>query len=163
MTTPGPGSYGASNMGRMVIPKWSMGTGQRNKLYDTGNTPGPGTYNTQGKFTGPKYHFGGKYSKSLNSFSPGPGQYTPNVNSQKKIITYKYSMPGRGNDMGMRNCTPGPGSYSSRDPKQYQGGKFGRDPRASPITPSGLFVPGPGAYESTKSSRSKDVASPKFT
>lgn len=163
MTTPGPGSYVDRSAGRMIIPKWSMGTGQRDKLYDTGSTPGPGSYSQGSKFTGPKYHFGGRHGQSMTSFSPGPGQYVPNVDSQKKNTTFMYSMPGKGTDRGIRNGPPGPGSYNFSDPKQYSGGKFGRDPRASPILPSGVAVPGPGAYDSSKNASSKNSQMPKFS
>jgi hypothetical protein len=161
--TPGPGSYAASSAERTVIPKWSMGTGQRNKLYETGNTPGPGSYIYGSTFTGPRYHFGGKNSQSMRTFSPGPGQYTPNVNSQKRLVTYKFTMPGRGLDRGARTDAPGPGSYTFYGPKKHSGGKFGRDPRGTPILPSGLLVPGPGAYESSKRPISKNSQSPKYT
>lgn len=163
MTTPGPGSYAANNAERMTIPKWSMGTSQRNKLYETGNTPGPGSYNQAAKFTGPKYHFGGRQSASQRTFSPGPGQYTPNTNSQKRLVTFKFTMPGKGLDAAPRNNAPGPGSYSFSGPKRYAGGKFGRDARGSPILPSGVAVPGPGAYSSSKRATSRDTQSPKFS
>lgn len=163
LTTPGPGAYGANNMERMTIPKWSMGTSQRNKLYETGNTPGPGSYNLASKFTGPKYHFAGKRSQSVGTFAPGPGQYTPDVNAQKRLVTYKFTMPGKGLDKGTRTDAPGPGSYNYHNPKQYTGGKFGRDPRASPILPSGISVPGPGAYESSKRATSRETKSPIFS
>jgi len=160
---PGPGAYTASSAERMVIPKWSIGTGQRNKLYETGNTPGPGSYGFGSTFTGPKYHFGGRYNQNMRTFSPGPGQYTPNVNSQKKLVTYKFTMPGKGADRGTRTDAPGPGSYNSNGPKKYTGGKFGRDPRGTPILPGGLSVPGPGAYESFRNKSSKNSQSPKYT
>ena len=163
MTTPGPGAYSSNGNVKLIIPKWSMGTGQRNKLYECNNSPGPGSYEKPSGLSGPKYHFAGKQTRSLSNFAPGPGQYTPNSEASKKRVTFKYSMPGRGDDMGVRNNAPGPGSYTFNGPGKYCGGKFGRDPRGTPILPSGRSVPGPGAYEGSKRGSSTNTNSPKFS
>ncbi len=72
-------------------------------------------------------------------------------------------MAGKPGSGDQKNGSPGPGTYNLGSAKEHCGGKFGRDPRASLALTQGIFVPGPGAYDSSKRASSSALTSPKFS
>jgi hypothetical protein len=121
-----------------------MGKASRDELYKGHKNPGPGSYESNQKFHGPKYHFGGRQSQSMSNLAPGPGQYTPDFRVPKRNTTFKISFSGRPSSANPRSGPPGPGTYEIKVSKLNKGGRFGKDNRRSLSLLQN--VPGPGSY-----------------
>jgi hypothetical protein len=145
MTTPGPGTYAPKGQSKQEIPKWSMGKSIKSENFKSTMHPGPGTYNLNEKFKGPKFRFGGKHSASAPSLVPGPGQYTPDYKLRQLSTSFNISLKGRPHSASIRHAPPGPGTYEVKVVKSKCGGMFGKDTR-HPLSLL-LNVPGPGAYD----------------
>ena len=137
-----------------------MGRATRNGSTQNMNSPGPGTYQHDTKFRGPKYHFGGRHSSSVSSLIPGPGQYTPDFTQRQSCTSFKISFGGKPSTGGTRNGPPGPGTYEVKVVKSRCGGRFGQGQRHSLSMTQN--IPGPGTYN--KSALNSNIfASPRYS
>ena len=72
---PGPGAYDPKSSTFTGSPQWKVGSSRRDEKKKS-VSPGPGMYDTRGKFQGPKWGFGsGSRNGKRDSDMPGPGAY----------------------------------------------------------------------------------------
>eukprot|EP00416_Gambierdiscus_australes_P045657 CAMPEP_0171096098 /NCGR_PEP_ID=MMETSP0766_2-20121228/43556_1 /TAXON_ID=439317 /ORGANISM="Gambierdiscus australes, Strain CAWD 149" /LENGTH=253 /DNA_ID=CAMNT_0011555005 /DNA_START=51 /DNA_END=813 /DNA_ORIENTATION=+ len=128
-------------------PKWSF-KGRRDSPRML-ETPGPGTYSGSGPTTprfrrNPSYGFGTSPRENFRTAAaPGPGQYTPS-DVRRGSEKYGFGTSQRQSARHPQNGhSPGPGSYSHREP-MGTGPKHALSARRDSVkVPE---VPGPGSY-----------------
>lgn len=153
--SPGPGAYDHDGFDNVLqrAPQSRIGSAKRDDLHTQSmkELPGPGQYEADEKFRGPKWGFGTQpRGKEAASTTPAPGSY----NFQSTLDPRGYSIKGKHPDNTMREAAsvPGPGTYNpsltDRAPS-YRVGTGGRSDFAH-----GNEVPGPGSYNPSQRPKS---------
>ena len=151
---PGPGAYGvrADNNIRPKAPAYSLGPRTTYSPFSAKESPGPGAYDNHMTFNNakpqsPRFSITPRRQISINSFTPGPGAYTP-------ALAGSPAAPKSGIGIGdrfpskLKGPLPGPGQY---DPKiDYSSLKEGipaysLTARRTDKSNNAAF-PGPGTY-----------------
>mmetsp|Transcript_48831 Transcript_48831/g.87937 ORF Transcript_48831/g.87937 Transcript_48831/m.87937 type:complete len:230 (+) Transcript_48831:101-790(+) len=148
-STPGPGAYGAGS--RKRTPSYGFGTATRDQLRPS-TAPGPGAYGSpqlsRPASAGPAFGHSRRANGSGHS-TPGPGAYTPNVNSTRQVHPKYTATPRRsGADYSSASFgTPGPGTYGAqgKSPVGKRAPTYGFGTSLRGHNSSGPS-PGPGAY-----------------
>lgn len=140
-----------------------MGKSNRDNLYHSNASPGPGAYEQKSKvIEGPKCSISGRYAQSAAYLGPGPGQYNPDYKVRQSSTGFKYGTSSRPATAAATGAAPGPGSYDSRGFHEHVGGRFGKDTRKDMSQSYSHGVPGPGAYDAAAQAAKKGAA-PKYT
>lgn len=149
-SNPGPGQYSPSldAVPAKAGPAYTMGKSPRDASGALGGaTPGPGTYSSEVRASGPAYSIGTGDRSTLGNAntSPGPAAYAPGMPG---TTWPAYSLGGTERRKTAEPLTdgPGPGAYSpgwaSADAPAYSMG--GNSMRSELV--SSEPTPGPGAY-----------------
>ena len=180
--TPGPGRY-EINKPLNKSPRWSI-QGNKEKNFDN-SLPGPGTYEIDTVkpmgYSTPKSQRPELF-QSATEFVPGPGEYSTNDPSPKKVNFFI----GKSKRPDIVSSTPGPGKYESSIQSNAVNIKFGTEvkrtlefkndnqccniysPKINKKSPSYSFgvktakkdgngVPGPGSYTGEKPQFTKNI------
>jgi hypothetical protein len=135
---PGPASYNTDS------PKTTgviIGTGKRDFVLGNHQNPGPGTYETNKVWEGPKFSLRSKpMLKDLNE-NPGPGNYNPQ-HAYKAEPAWKVGKQRR--DISHDNRIPGPGSYDKKSSLSGPKWMFSKSQRGKETQRDS---PGPGSYD----------------
>jgi hypothetical protein len=115
--TPGPGQYQVKTYMGKDAPKITMSarpqtSGEREYL------PGPGQYNfsSSNRPKSPSYRMGSAKRDGINSnkLVPGPGSYTPNLNTiSMRPKSPNWSMGSGQRTVSFPDLVPGPGNYNT--------------------------------------------------
>ena len=106
-----------------------------------GDVPGPGSYHSDLRQSGPAYSMRNKDQSRASESQPGPGAYEPSyIKSKTSAPSYKM---GEKPAYNASTNSPGPGAYEIKDHKsKTQAWTMGNRHEG----PRGEAPPGPGAY-----------------
>mmetsp|Transcript_30242 Transcript_30242/g.29906 ORF Transcript_30242/g.29906 Transcript_30242/m.29906 type:complete len:142 (+) Transcript_30242:1-426(+) len=108
--SPGPGAYDPkptfSSTGLL------LGTSKRSPLSPKQLTPGPGAYEVNGSYHGPRFTMRGKTRLFQKDAFPGPGQYNPK--KPDTAPSYSLGSAGKSSYIKIEKELPGPGMYDSK-------------------------------------------------
>jgi hypothetical protein len=152
---PGPGVYNPRNPAE-VTPKVGFGSDRRFKDNSTPQAnPGPGAYEThKDGHVGPMFTAQGRHTAAFRARSlPGPGAYTPTVNSvYEQAPKCGFGTATRVSDGVSRNTysNPGPGAYELQNFRATgsEAPKFSAVSRRHRHDLDSYITPGPGSYNS---------------
>jgi len=162
--TPGPANYSPDykKLLKSVTHKYSI-CGRRGSTGDS-TVPGPGAYN----IVVHRIKVGGIFARdkrrplSQSCIAIGPGQYTPEpvLLSSPRIrffslfLSYRFGTASKLQVFDSRKIIPGPGAYNLCQILGKEGTKSTIIPKRPDTAPyPGRGSPGPGAYNTTHSSR----------
>ena len=144
---PGPGAYDHDAFGSVLetSPRPRIGSAKRTDPMSQSMKalPGPGTYESTGTLSGPRWGFGSeRRSQEVKSVTPGAGTYEikPTLSVQGYSIRPKYA----DNSLKESASVPGPGAYNPSLMSARGFIKVGTGSRSDFTKGSG--APGPGTY-----------------